>query len=157
MLSGSLVGSRYKSINATVGRPLAVRICNFRAPGVNMSTSRCAVQIRILHSRLAGAATTSYGWRSVGGATRPLRSRTPRQWSPLSAHTVVASAIHDGNAPSRPPTEGALRLLATSERGTEAAAAMFAADLRAGDCYCLVGEVGAGKSAFRYVRADFSR
>eukprot|EP00193_Tetraselmis_chui_P004818 CAMPEP_0177754234 /NCGR_PEP_ID=MMETSP0491_2-20121128/1900_1 /TAXON_ID=63592 /ORGANISM="Tetraselmis chuii, Strain PLY429" /LENGTH=243 /DNA_ID=CAMNT_0019269603 /DNA_START=153 /DNA_END=884 /DNA_ORIENTATION=+ len=113
-----------------------------------MSTSLCAVQIRILHNRLAGAATTSYCWRSVGSATRPLRSRIPRLWSPVTAHTVVASASHDGNTPSRPPTEGALRLLATSERGTEAAAAMFAADLRAGDCYCLLGEVGAGKSAF---------
>ena len=40
--------------------------------------------------------------------------------------------------------------VAPEESGTQHLAALLAKELRAGDCYCLLGDVGAGKSFFRY-------
>lgn len=39
--------------------------------------------------------------------------------------------------------------IATEEAATRYLSARLALDLRAGDCYCLIGKVGSGKSAFR--------
>lgn len=39
--------------------------------------------------------------------------------------------------------------VAPGEAATRYLASHFASDLRSGDCYCLLGEVGAGKSVFR--------
>lgn len=41
------------------------------------------------------------------------------------------------------------RLISRTEEVTQALAEILASDLRAGDCYSLLGDVGAGKSAFR--------
>ena len=41
-------------------------------------------------------------------------------------------------------------LIARSRLGTEALARLLARDIRAADCYCLHGDVGAGKSVFRW-------
>lgn len=40
--------------------------------------------------------------------------------------------------------------LAPSEQHIQHLAAILAADRRVGDCYCLYGSVGAGKSTFRF-------
>ena len=39
--------------------------------------------------------------------------------------------------------------LAPEESATQRLACLLARDLQAGDCYCLLGDVGAGKSVFR--------
>ena len=39
--------------------------------------------------------------------------------------------------------------VATQESATQRLASLLALDLRASDCYCLLGEVGSGKSVFR--------
>lgn len=49
----------------------------------------------------------------------------------------------------RQPLDSRLSLVSTCEEATDHLAACLAEHLRAGDCYCLFGEVGAGKSAFR--------
>ena len=41
--------------------------------------------------------------------------------------------------------------VAPGEPATQSLASILALDLRAGDCYCLLGDVGAGKSVFRQV------
>ena len=41
-------------------------------------------------------------------------------------------------------------LVAKSRLGTEALARLLARDIRPADCYCLHGDVGAGKSVFRW-------
>lgn len=44
-----------------------------------------------------------------------------------------------------------LCFVAPEESATRHLAALLAQELRAGDCYCLHGDVGAGKSAFRWL------
>ena len=39
--------------------------------------------------------------------------------------------------------------IATEEAATQYLSSLLALDLRTGDCYCLTGKVGSGKSAFR--------
>ena len=39
--------------------------------------------------------------------------------------------------------------IAPKESATQRLASLLARDLQAGDCYCLLGDVGAGKSVFR--------
>ena len=46
---------------------------------------------------------------------------------------------------------------AYEESATQRLAALLASDLRAGDCYCLFGDVGAGKSVFRWVSLKLFR
>lgn len=60
------------------------------------------------------------------------------------------------NAPPKTSTLAGLArakstsFIATSEEATRALSAALAARREKGDCLCLRGEVGAGKSAFRY-------
>ncbi|MEK7474291.1 MAG: tRNA (adenosine(37)-N6)-threonylcarbamoyltransferase complex ATPase subunit type 1 TsaE [Candidatus Coatesbacteria bacterium] len=52
------------------------------------------------------------------------------------------------SSPSRRPPRSASSLVTRSVRGTEAAGARLARTLVAGDCVCLIGPLGAGKTAF---------
>lgn len=75
---------------------------------------------------------------------------------------ALLSKLHKGLLQSRHPLHGRLRKVASvasnrkpycfvapRESATQHLAALLAGDLRAGDCYCFFGEVGAGKSVFR--------
>ncbi len=74
----------------------------------------------------------------------------------LKSGLVGARHLHKLAAPSRrlDATKSAVceprTLIATSQSGTEALARLLAKDIRAADCYCLHGDVGAGKSVFRW-------
>jgi len=74
--------------------------------------------------------------RRAASLRTPTSSTNPEQHDDVAAPGRVRLAARG------------LRLLATSERGTAQLAGLLAADISAGDCYCLLGQVGAGKSAF---------
>lgn len=49
----------------------------------------------------------------------------------------------------RPASAQQYCFIATEESATQYLSSLLALDLRTGDCYCLTGKVGSGKSAFR--------
>ena len=81
-------------------------------------------------------------------AVPPRSARTAQRGCRLS---VRASALPDQFIGRQ------FTVLSTSEEATAHLAAVLAADLRAGDAYCLKGDEGAGKSTFRSVCSCDSR
>jgi hypothetical protein len=80
-------------------------------------------------------------------AVRPHRHLVPRQvlasYRPARRISCYASSV----APEF--TGRQFTLLSTSVDATEKLAAMLAEDMKIGDAYCLKGDEGAGKTAFR--------
>ncbi|GLI61475.1 hypothetical protein VaNZ11_003872 [Volvox africanus] len=78
---------------------------------------------------------------------RPLSARQ-HELTLARSHTISA-----GSALATLPTQH--RLAAPTVQAMDCLAALFASHIRAGDCYCLFGAVGAGKSVFSraFIRA----
>ncbi|GIL74121.1 hypothetical protein Vretimale_4926 [Volvox reticuliferus] len=78
---------------------------------------------------------------------KPLSAR-PHESRPARSHTISAES-----ALATLPTQH--RLAAPTVQAMDCLAALFASHIRAGDCYCLFGAVGAGKSVFSraFIRA----
>lgn len=130
-----------------------------RRRGMQLSTRRCALPVPPppLPPHMRSLI------RACGGSM-------PRRWVlPCRQAIAVRHAARSrrlastscSSAAREPPPAGEaaaagtgeqLRLLAVSERATSRLAALLAEERRAGDCYCLFGDVGAGKSFFRCVR-----
>lgn len=89
---------------------------------------------------------------------RRLGSEKLRPCTRSRARRCRHRAFTDGVAVSRLGPEsasrdvGLCRVVCPSEVSTSRLAAAFARCLRPGDCYCLIGGVGTGKSVFRWVR-----
>lgn len=88
--------------------------------------------------------------RSVYKSMGPLLLRhahsCPRPLGPrYSGVRQLCSAIQVGKEGQQ------LVLYARDELSTQQIAALLARDLQPGDCYCLYGTVGAGKSVFRCI------
>ena len=77
-------------------------------------------------------------------ALAPRRVALPSSRCRRAAMRVQAAALPDQF------TGRQFTVLSTSEDGTAYLASMLAEDMRAGDAYCLKGDQGGGKSAFRW-------
>jgi len=82
---------------------------------------------------------------------RGLTTRLPRGLPKYSPRTLITRSPHETEA-ARPwrGSPGVLRkiIISRSPRDTEAAGASLSPFLKAGDCVCLTGPLGAGKTCF---------
>ena len=89
---------------------------------------------------------------TVVSSRQPRTSRNgPAGPAPVNARHFKACYSVDSkvNDPMESHAISRLCLLAPTEQDTEIVADFLSTDRKPGDCYCMFGSVGAGKSAFR--------
>ncbi len=75
-------------------------------------------------------------------------------WLPNASRGPLLSSNINGTRNKSSIRCGAYNFVSPSEAATAALARKLASELRPGDCYCLYGDVGAGKSVFRFAHVS---